>query len=284
MHNPQGDGVLLISKPAGATSHDVVERMRRSGIAKGGKVGHAGTLDPFATGLLVILVGRATRFQRFVMGLPKTYRTCARFGFTSDTGDPTGTVTATGTRTNETTVREALTKLRGEIQQRVPLISAVKVEGERLYRRARRGERPERPIRTVQVSRLELQAFDEDRQVAELELECSSGTYVREVVADLGRLCGTGAYCEALERLAIGPFRLERADEARLIPLVEALSFLPERALDPEEARRVRHGSAVEDRGTPKEGRVVRLTRNGELIAVAERRGDSLKPVTVLSS
>src|SRR6266540_4078168 len=168
------DGVLLISKPAGLTSHDVVERVRRSPLAAGRKVGHAGTLDPFATGLLIVLVGRATRVQRYFMVLPKTYRTRARLGVTSDTGDPTGTLTATGARAEVEDLERALVRLRGEIRQRVPLTSAVKVGGERLYRKARRGERIETPERVVRIDRLDLVTFDAGAQTATLEVECSS--------------------------------------------------------------------------------------------------------------
>jgi tRNA pseudouridine55 synthase len=279
-----GGGILLVSKPAGITSHDVVERIRRSPIAGRGKVGHAGTLDPFATGLLIVLVGQATRVQRFVMGLSKTYGALARFGFVSDSGDPTGRLSATGAHTDEAAVRKALRELTGEIRQRVPMTSAVKVGGERLYRKARRGESIERPVRTVRVTRLELAAFDAPAQIAKLELECSSGTYVRQLVADLGELCGAGAYCQELERRSIGPFELEHADEGLLIPLADALRFLPERVLDPEEARLARHGGAVEDERDADEVKTVRLTAEGELIALAERRDGALKPVTVLSA
>jgi tRNA pseudouridine55 synthase len=276
------DGILLTAKPAGITSHDVVERVRRSAIAEGKKVGHAGTLDPFATGLLVILVGKATRVQRYFMSLPKTYRTRARFGARSDTGDPTGAITLGNGTTSYEAVEAALPALTGEIEQRVPLTSAVKVGGERLYRKARRGEQFDTPVRTVAVTRLDLLDFDAGQQTADLELDCSSGTYVRQLVADLGDAVGTGAYCEQLERLAIGPFRLDDASEERLIPLPEALSFLPERPLDAEEARRVRHGRPVEVGTTPASG-AVRLTADHELIAVAEPSDDALKPVTVLA-
>jgi tRNA pseudouridine55 synthase len=280
---PRG-GVLLIAKPAGITSHDVVEQVRGSPRARGAKVGHAGTLDPFATGLLLVLVGQATRFQRFFMALPKTYRTRACFGATSDTGDPTGTLTSTEARTGGEAVRGALPQLTGDIRQQVPAVSAVKVGGERLYRKARRGEQVETPVRTVHVDRLELLSFDEQRQVAELELDCSSGTYVRQLVTDLGRICGAGAYCETLERLAIGPFGLDQADEQRLVSLEQALDFLPERPLDAEEARRARHGNSVKDAVEADEEGPIRLTADGELVAVAERHDDSLKPLTVLSS
>jgi tRNA pseudouridine55 synthase len=279
------DGVLLVSKPAGVTSHDVVERVRRSPIGRGRRVGHAGTLDPFATGLLLILVGRGTRVQRYLMALPKTYRTVARFGARSDSGDPTGNITETGERTSEQELRAALERMTGTIEQRVPLTSAVKVGGERLYRKARRGEQFETPVRTVEVSRLERLAFDETSQLATLELDCSSGTYVRQVVADLGDLCGAGAYCQALERLAIGHFRLEDADDRRLIGLAEALQFLPERRIEPDEARMVSHGrplpQAADDADQPGP---VRLTAGGSLVALAEHRDGMLKPVTVLSS
>jgi tRNA pseudouridine55 synthase len=278
-------GVLLVAKTAGVTSHDVVERVRRLPVAHGAKVGHAGTLDPFATGLLLVLVGHATRFQRFLMSLPKTYETVARLGAVSDTGDPTGEIRETGVRADEAAVRVAADGLRGEIDQRVPLTSAVKVGGERLYRKARRGEKFETPVRRVHVARLEVARFDEPGQRAALVVECSSGTYVRQLVADLGEATGAGAFCEALERTAIGPFRLTAADEERLVPLVQALSFLPERALDADEERLARTGRAVEngvEKGLEDGAPNVRLTAGGELVAVAERREGKLKPVTVI--
>jgi tRNA pseudouridine55 synthase len=279
---PRG-GVLLVDKPAGVTSHDVVEQVRRSPLAGNAKVGHAGTLDPFATGLLLVLIGQATRVQRFFTALPKTYRTSARFGATSDSGDRTGTLTPTGARTSEQAIRTALPDLTGAIRQRVPLVSAVKVEGERLYRKARRGEEFETPERDVQVDRLELLRFDQPEQLGELEIDCSSGTYVRQLVSDLGRICGAGAYCEELQRLAIGPFRLDQADEQRLLALERALDFLPERPLDSDEARRARHGNAVEGVVQGGGDGPIRLTAEGQLVAVAEPRNGALKPVTVLS-
>jgi len=273
---------MLIPKPEGLTSHDVVEQIRRSPLAGGAKVGHAGTLDPFATGLLIVLIGQATRMQRFFMALPKAYRTLARFGVTSDSGDRTGKLTATGLRTDEKTVRTALPQLTGTIRQRVPLTSAVKVGGERLYRKARRGEQFETPERDVHIARLDLLRFDEDDQTADLELECSSGTYVRQLVTDLGDLCGTGAHCEELERTAIGPFRLDQADEEEIIPLDNALAFLPERRLDSDEARRARHGNALPEVGEILTQGPIRLTADGQLVAVAEARDGTLKPVTVI--
>lgn len=279
------DGLILVAKPPGVTSHDVVDRIRRVPLAANRKVGHAGTLDPFATGLLLILVGRATRVQRYLMALPKRYRARARFGFTSETGDPTGKLVATGKTTTEADIRAAVSTLTGEIRQRVPLTSAVKVGGERLYRKARRGEQVEPPIRNVRVTRLDLVSFDKETQLAGFEIDCSTGTYVRQLVTDLGHLCGAGAYCEALERSAIGPFTLEKADEGRLIPLTDALQFMPERALTSEEARRAHHGMEIEtDPGLSRAGEFIRLTVNGQLMAVAECRNGALKPVTVFSA
>jgi tRNA pseudouridine55 synthase len=247
------------------TSHDVVAEARRK---LGAKVGHAGTLDPFATGLLLLLVGRATRAQRFLMALPKTYRAVARLGWTSDTGDREGHLAHTGR------VPERLAIPTGELMQRPPAYSAVKVGGERLYKRARRGEPVEAAPRPVTVHRAELLWHEGDR--AGFEVECSSGTYVRQLVADLG-----DAYCEELERTAIGPFLLEDADPERVVPLEEALEFLPAAQLDASSAERARHGVAVPGSD---EGDAVRLMHDGRLVAIARSEGGGLlKPYLVLA-
>ncbi|MDQ6915597.1 MAG: tRNA pseudouridine(55) synthase TruB [Actinomycetota bacterium] len=256
--------MILVDKPAGKTSHDVVAAVRRElGGRRGPKVGHAGTLDPFATGLLVVLVGRTTRAQRFFMALPKAYRATARLGATSSTGDPEGEIEETGVLPPE-----PLRLPTGTVRQRPPAHSAVKVEGERAYRRARRGEAFELPEREVHVHRFAEVGRQGDR--VELEIECSSGTYVRSLVADLG-----DAYCEALRRTAIGPFRVKDADGRTLIPPGEALAFLPEVRLEGEAARRASHGGAVEGAS----GGAVRLTDASGLIAIAEPRNGSLRPV-----
>jgi tRNA pseudouridine55 synthase len=260
-------GVLLRAKPAGVTSHDVVAEVRRS-LPRGTKVGHAGTLDPFATGLLLVLVGRATRAQRFLMGLPKTYRAVARLGWTSDTGDRDGELVETGR------VPERLSIPVGEQLQRPPAFSAVKLGGRRAYELARAGETVETKARPVTVYRAELLWHEGER--AAFEIECSAGTYVRTLIADLG-----DAYCEELERTAIGPFRVDDADPDRVVPLGEALAFLPERPLDEAEAAAVRHGRRVAAQGD--ETAEVRLTAGGELLAIAEPRGDELQPVVVFA-
>ncbi len=204
--------VLLVDKPAGITSHDAVARAKRR---FGTKVGHAGTLDPFATGLLIVLLGRpATREQRRFMGLPKTYRVRARFGAVSTTGDRDGEITETGR------VPDAPPSIpTGELTQLPPAYSAVKVGGERAYKRARRGEEFELPPRLITVHRAEL--LSSEGNEAEYEIECSSGTYVRSLIADLG-----DAYCIELRRTAIGPFGAEEADEEKAIPLADALARL----------------------------------------------------------
>jgi tRNA pseudouridine55 synthase len=257
------DGVILVDKPAGMTSHDVVADVRRRLRSK---VGHAGTLDPFATGLLLVLVGRGTRVQRFLMALPKTYEVVARLGFTSTTGDPEGEI-APGRTPDEPLVLPT-----GVIRQRPPAYSAVKVQGERAYRRARRGEAVELPEREVMVSRFEL--LERDGERAAFAIDCSSGTYVRSLIADLG-----DAYCLELRRTRIGHLRVEDADPERIVPLTDALSFLPAVALTGEDARRAGHGVAVRA-AAPAAAAVVRLHDGDGLIALAEpREGGLLKPV-----
>lgn len=207
--------VLLYDKPAGVTSHDIVAKVRRERRAK---AGHAGTLDPFATGLLLILLGRATRLQRFLVGLPKTYLATAHLGWRSSTGDSDGELTETGQ------IPDSLELPTGTVRQRVPMTSAVRVGGERLYKKAHRGEVVETPVRDVEVHRAQL--LSSDTVHAHYEIECSAGTYVRTLVETLD-----DAYCSDLRRTAVGPFRIEHAGEelmaervAELVPAIaEAL-------------------------------------------------------------
>jgi tRNA pseudouridine55 synthase len=259
------DGVALIDKPAGITSHDVVARVRRT-FPRGTRVGHAGTLDPFATGLLLVLVGRATRVQRFLMALPKRYEATARLGWTSTTGDPEGEVAA------GRTPPEPLVLPTGRILQRPPAYSAIKVDGERAYARARRGEVVEVPEREVTVTRFELTGREGEE--ARFVIDCSSGTYVRTLISDLG-----DAYCTALRRTRIGDFDVADADPDRLVPLTEALAFLPEIVIGADDARRAGHGVAV-PAAAPPDAPIVRLQDDEGLIALAEpREGGLLKPV-----
>jgi tRNA pseudouridine55 synthase len=226
------DGVLLYDKPAGVTSHDVVARVRRT-LPREVKVGHAGTLDPFATGLLLVLVGRATRVQRFLMALPKTYEVVAQFGWRSSTGDPEGELVRTGV------VPSGDLRLPiGRVRQRPPAFSAVKVGGRRAYALARAGVELELPEREVELYRFEERWREPERRA--FTIECSSGTYVRSLIAALG-----DAYCAELRRTQIGSFPIEDADEARLLGLDDALGFLPAVRLSGEDARRARHGAIV---------------------------------------
>ncbi len=204
-----GAGVLLFDKPAGLTSHDVVAQVRRE---RGVKAGHAGTLDPFATGLLLILLGPATRLQRFLTGLRKTYLATARLGWRSSTGDPDGELTETGVAPG------SLELPTGTVRQRVPMTSAVRFGGERLYKKAHRGEVVETPQRDVEVYRAEL--LGADGGYAHYEVECSAGTYVRTLIETLG-----DAYCSSLRRTAIGPF--EVADAGAELPVAEVAARVP---------------------------------------------------------
>jgi tRNA pseudouridine55 synthase len=261
------DYVLLCDKPAGVTSHDVVAKVRRE-LPRKTKVGHSGTLDPFATGLLLVLVGRATRAQRFLMGLPKTYEAVAEFGAVSSTGDPEGEITATGRLPDD-----PLELPTGRIRQRPHAYSAVKVDGQRAYRLARAGVEVELAEREVEVYRFEQRWVQGQRRG--FVIECSSGTYVRSLIADLG-----DAYCEELRRTAIGSFSVTEAgapdDLDRLRSLDSALGFLPRVALDAGDARAAAHGRAV-----PGTAAGPALLADGDgAIAIAEPREDgTLKPV-----
>jgi tRNA pseudouridine55 synthase len=275
------DGVLLVDKPAGPTSHDLVYAARRAVRATGQRpadgaggsprkvrVGHAGTLDPFATGLLLVLIGRATRAQRFLMALPKTYEVVARFGAVSTTGDPEGEIAETGVVPEGDLVLPA-----GPVRQRPPAYSAVKVGGRRAYELARAGEEVELAERTV-----EIHAFDElwregDRRG--FRIACSSGTYVRSLIADLG-----DAYCLELRRTAVGPFAVEDAGPPdaldHVLGLGEALAFLPRVQLGSEDARAAGHGRAIEGTG---ESHVLLTDADGPIAIAEPREGGVLKPV-----
>jgi tRNA pseudouridine55 synthase len=249
------DGVLLVDKPAGPTSHDVVARVRRS-LPRGTRVGHAGTLDPFATGLLLVLVGRATRVQRFLMDQPKAYETVARLGWTSSTGDPEGELVHTGRIPPDPPSLPT-----GRIRQRPPAYSAVKIAGRRAYALARAGEPVEVPEREVHVERFEQLWRAGDR--AAFSIACSSGTYVRSLVADL-----EDAYCLELRRTAIGPFGVQDAGDEP-VALADALrAILPAVALDEDAARRAGHGRRVPV--DVAQGDVLLVDPAGDPVCVAE--------------
>jgi tRNA pseudouridine55 synthase len=208
-------GLVLVDKPAGPSSFTIVRDLRNK---TGARAGHAGTLDPFATGLLLVLLGAFTKqAQRFV-GLPKEYETAVDLSATTSTGDPEGEVVEEHEPPTEDELRERVEKLRGEVDLRVPAASAVKVGGQRAYKLMRRGVEVEMPLRRTSVHELEL--LDYDGRVARLHAHVGSGAYVRSLAEALG------GHCTSLRRTSVGPFRVEDADEERIIPAEEALAAL----------------------------------------------------------
>jgi tRNA pseudouridine55 synthase len=280
-------GLVLVDKPAGPSSFGVLRSLRP---ALGAKLGHAGTLDPFATGLLLVLAGKATRLATYLSGLDKRYEAVVQFGATSTTLDPEGDIEPTGEMTDAGAVAAAAEGLCGELLQAVPAASAVKIDGRRSYARMRAGEAVTAPPRPVRIDRLELESFDEALQRARIAVACSKGTYVRQIAADLGEATGAGAYCLELRRTAVGSFDVAEAGPPAAVldqprgrwfrPPADALPHLPARDLAPSEAEAVRHGRALEPRG---EAGPVRLLSGGELAAVGEPRDGMLRPVVVLA-
>ncbi len=295
------DGALIIDKPAGLTSHDVVARVRKT-IAER-RVGHTGTLDPFATGVLVVLVGRATRLAQFLSGAEKEYEALIRFGHRTDTGDITGKqigeeqshAKPQSTRSlREEEIETALASLRGEIEQTPPMYSAKKIGGRKLYELARRGEEVERKPVRVTISEFEciselddsMKSLDNGTQDLRVRVVCSAGTYIRTLAEDLGQLLGTGAHLAELRRTRAGTFKIEDAmtlDELRdlkesgsfetkLISPFEVLSHLPAIELEADDARQTVNG--IELRIQPEEapwtdGQPVRICdASRELLAV----------------
>jgi tRNA pseudouridine55 synthase len=281
--------VALVDKPVGPTSFDIV-RLARRGVD--GRVGHAGTLDPFASGLLLILGGRATRVSTLLMGLPKEYDLTVQFGAVSSTADPTGDIGQTGGRVHAQQVAAALDGFRGRVRQRVPLTSAVKVDGERLYKKAHRGETAETPEREVMIYDLTMVAFDEKAQTARLLALTGSGAYLRTLAEDIGAATGAGGYAAALRRTRIGGFSVSEAlrpDELSperyerggpgLLSVDEALGFLPRHDLDENQARLAANGNEL--RSVP----VGRFRVHGAdgLLGVYERMEGVARPLVVLA-
>lgn len=264
--------------------------MKRS-LPKKTKVGHTGTLDPLASGLLVVMIGRATRLSRYISDLEKTYTATARFGATSDSLDADGEIEDLGgPMPDEEEMRAALPEFTGETRQIPPMASALKVGGRRLYDLHRRGETIEREARTVTVHEFELMDANPAEKTATFRVRCGGGTYVRSLVSDLAASLGTGAYLTALRREAVGDFSVEgaaRADEisedgiaSRLLPPVAAVSRLPAVVISPEVARRaVRNGAALGPSGH--EGSVA-VVCEGRLLAVYRDDGERARPEVVL--
>ncbi len=304
------DGILIIDKPEGWTSHDVVARVRR--VLKEKRVGHTGTLDPFATGVLVLLVGRATRLAQFLAGAEKEYEATIRLGFDTDTGDLTGERRAGEGSADCSTLKledleAALAPLRGEFGQVPPMYSAKKVGGKKLYELARRGEEVERKAVPVRVSEFEIVADENEGPLkpngdgtcdVRARVVCSAGTYVRALAESFGENLKTGAHLAALRRPRAGEFGLERAISLEelpklveagkefLVPLEAALPRLPSAHLTAEEARRVRHGAAVATLGGwADDAHVALFDEQGALLAVGvyDARASSLRPRVMLA-
>ncbi len=289
MPEPAPAGLVLVDKPAGISSFKALQPLRGP---YGRKLGHAGTLDPFATGLLLVLTGRATRLVDHLHGLDKEYVAEIRFGARSTTDDPEGELEETGASTDEASVRAALPGLTGEIRQVPPAASAVHVDGERAYRRFRRGETVTVPARTVTIHRLDLTRFDPERQTAELAVSCSTGTYVRSLARDLGDALGSGAHLTALRRTRIGPWRVEDAAGPAAVgaaapralawrPAAAITAGLPQVPLDGDGVRAAGHGRGVPCAET---GEVALIGPDGALVAVADADGERARPRIVLGA
>ena len=277
------EGLLLIDKPRGMTSHDVVDAVRRALGTR--KVGHAGTLDPTATGLLLVGVGRATRLLRFLSDLDKTYEGTARLGEETDTLDSGGRVVATSpVDVDRAGVERAALAMVGESQQRPPSYSAVKVGGRRLYEAARSGEVIEAKPRPVRVEAFDVLDFD-GRDFA-FRVTCGSGTYVRSLVADIGTALGCGAHLTRLVRTGIGDFTVEdaRPPEApgEPLPIEAGVAHLPRLELGADEATAASHGSILAPAGI--DGPYTVFDPDDRLIGIYRDVGAHARPVVILAS
>ena len=282
-------GLVVIDKPGGLTSHGVVARVRR--LAGTRKVGHAGTLDPMATGVLVVGVGRATRLLGHLMLTEKAYDATVRLGVSTTTDDAEGEVVASADtgHLDEATVREAFAAFTGEIEQVPSAVSAVKVDGKRAYARVREGEDVDLAARRVTVH--ELVVREVRGEEVDLSLRCSSGTYVRAIARDAGAALGVGGHLTALRRTAVGPFGLDRArtleqlaDDFAVVPIADAArACFPALELDDRQAADVRVGRALAA-DLPEDGPVAVFAPDGEFLALYERTGpDRARAVAVFT-
>ncbi len=278
-------GLLILDKPTGPTSHDAVQRLRR--LSGQRRIGHAGTLDPLAEGVLLVCLGRATRFVEYLVGLDKTYETTVRLGQTTTTYDAEGTVTLE--RPVEVTpgqIEAALAAWRGPIQQCVPLFSAVKRDGQPLYKSARRGEAVEPPVREVTIRALDVLAFTPP--LLTLRVVCSSGTYIRSLAHDLGAALGCGGHVAALRRTAVGHFTVAQAVSLDaltpdnlaeyLLPPEAAVAHLPRLDVDEASAARLAMGQRLAAPGDAPVGDVAAWGPGGRFLGVVAVDGEVLRP------
>lgn len=282
---PAPDGVLLVDKPSGFTSHDVVAIAR--GAVGTRRVGHTGTLDPFATGLLVLLVGQATRLAQFVDGEPKVYETTIAFGSETDTDDLTGTVTRESPVPGSDAIDRAIVSLTGTLEQMPPSYSAKQSGGVRAYDAARKGTPLDLQPATVTVHRWTVVARAATSITA--RIECTGGTYIRALGRDLGRLTDSAAHLIALRRLSSGRFSAGdacsvealRRREFSLLEMRSAIASMPTQILSTEEIGRIAHGNPVD--ATVAGERAALVGGDGQLAAIATRSGDAWKPTTVFA-
>lgn len=277
------DGFLLVDKPAGVSSHDVVATVRR---ARGNiKAGHTGTLDPFATGLLLVALGRATRLIRFIPAEPKVYHATIRFGAATDTDDATGVEVETAPAPVDAVMRDAIATLTGTIEQRPPAYSARHIDGRRAYELARKGETPDLAPTPVTIHAWDIASFVDGTLNA--TITCSTGTYIRALARDLGKLCGSAAHLSALRRTRIGPFDVQdavapdEASSARLTSATDALTGMTRQVVDAGEVAHLHHGRPVAARMDG--SRAALVDEAGELVAVAEREGEWWHPCVVVT-
>jgi len=283
MREPTADGVLLVDKPAGLTSHDVVDRARR--VLSTRRIDHAGTLDPFATGLLILLVNRATRLLPFLDSEPKVYLATIRFGLRTTTDDLEGEPMVEAPAPEQAVVERGISTLTGHLLQRPPAFSAKSVAGVRAYSAARRGK--PMALEPVGVTVHEWRILRRHAEDLEVEIHCSAGTYVRALARDLGEICGSAAHLAALRRLRSGRFDVAQAatleklqsSDFQLLPMTSAVAQLPQQGLDDLDAKRVTHGQNV---AAQIGGELVALCHQDALLAVAVRDGESFRPKVVL--
>lgn len=280
-------GVVVIDKPAGWTSHDVVAKCR--GLLGTRKIGHSGTLDPDATGVLVLGVGHATRLLRFLTPLPKSYEGEIVLGVETSTLDAAGEITATHDMASVTPahVADAAAALTGDIMQVPPMVSAIKIDGKRLHELAREGKEVERPPRPVHVSRFDVQQVPGEPNVYACSVDCSSGTYVRSLAADLGAALGGGAHLRALRRTSVGGFGLAVArplEAPELLPVAAAVAHLEPATVGDEVAAAVGHGRVLsaDALGVSGPGPWAVLAEDGDLLAVYEAHRHGAKPTVVI--
>jgi tRNA pseudouridine55 synthase len=283
MRDVATDGLVAVDKPAGITSHGVTEHLRRALGTR--RIGHAGTLDPFATGLLLLLVGRATRLLPYLDIEPKVYRATVRFGARTSTDDPDGEVVERAAVPTQAAVEAALPALTGQVMQRPPAFSAKSVGGTRAYVAARRGT----PLRLepVNVRVHEWRILGRDGADLDVEVTCSGGTYVRALARDLGEASGSAAHLVALRRLRSGAFTVDSADSmsaaeaghARVLRMVDLVAHLAEQHIDDADVRRIVHGQPITARV---DGETAALRQGDSLVAIACRSADEWRPKVVL--